>query len=98
MATQAVAFQDGHQGVGDLDLVRQRLKPHDSSGGPQRSNKLRAINSRSEFVHICVQDSQRIMGARAAMKIVLDFVRAAKLRDLTPQFWDEAEHLEKKRL
>jgi hypothetical protein len=38
------------------------------------------------------------MGARAAMKIVLDFVRAAKLRDLTPQFWDEAEHLEKKRL
>jgi len=36
------------------------------------------------------------MGIRAAMKIVLDFIRAAKLRDLTPQFWDGPEHLEKK--
>jgi len=36
------------------------------------------------------------MGVRAAMKIVLDFIRAAKLRDLTLQFWDGAEHLEKK--
>jgi transcriptional regulator with GAF, ATPase, and Fis domain len=35
------------------------------------------------------------MGIRA-MKIVLDFMRAAKLRDLTPQFWDGADHLEKK--
>jgi transcriptional regulator with GAF, ATPase, and Fis domain len=30
------------------------------------------------------------------MKIVLDFIGAAKLRDLTPQFWDGADHLEKK--
>jgi transcriptional regulator with GAF, ATPase, and Fis domain len=36
------------------------------------------------------------MGIRAAMKIVLDFIRAVKLRDLTPQLWDGAEHLEKK--
>jgi transcriptional regulator with GAF, ATPase, and Fis domain len=36
------------------------------------------------------------MGIRAAMKIVLDFIRAVKLRDLTPQFWDGAEHLKKK--
>jgi formate hydrogenlyase transcriptional activator len=36
------------------------------------------------------------MGIRAAMKIVLDFIGAAKLRDLTPQFWDGADHLEKK--
>ncbi|HWO30721.1 MAG TPA: sigma-54 dependent transcriptional regulator [Candidatus Acidoferrum sp.] len=43
-----------------------------------------------------VHDSQRIMGIRAAMKIVLDFIRAAKLRDLTPQVWGGAEHLEKK--
>jgi formate hydrogenlyase transcriptional activator len=35
------------------------------------------------------------MGIRAAMKIVLDFIRAARLRDLTPQFWAWAEHLEK---
>src|SRR5258708_33141594 len=40
--------------------------------------------------------SKTIMGIRAAMKIVLDFIRATKLRDLTPQFWDGAEHLEKK--
>jgi formate hydrogenlyase transcriptional activator len=36
------------------------------------------------------------MGIRAAMKIVLDFIRAARLRDLTSQFWDGAEHLKKK--
>jgi len=36
------------------------------------------------------------MGIRAAMKIVLDFVRAVKRMDLTPQFGDGAEHLEKK--
>jgi formate hydrogenlyase transcriptional activator len=36
------------------------------------------------------------MGIRTAMKIVLDFIRLAKLRDLTPQFWDGAEHFEKK--
>src|SRR5258706_1951219 len=95
MATQTVAFRDGHQGVGDLDVVRQRLNTHDSSGGLPRGNKLRTNNSPSESVHNCVHDSERIMGIRAALKIVLDFIRAAKLRDLTPQFWDGAEHLEK---
>jgi len=94
MATQTVAFRDGHQGVGDLDVVRQRFNTHDSSGGLPR--KLRTNNSTSESVHNCVHDSERIMGIRAAMKIVLDFIRAAKLRDLTLQFWDGAEHLEKK--
>ncbi len=88
MASQMVAFRDGHQGVGDLDVVRQRFNTHDSSSGLPRGNKLRANN--------CVHDSERNMGIRAAMKIVLDFIRAAKLRDLTPQFWDGAEHLEKK--
>jgi transcriptional regulator with GAF, ATPase, and Fis domain len=96
MATQTVAFQDGHQGVGELDVVRQRFNTHDSSGGLPRGNKLRTNNSPSESVHNCVHDSERIMGIRAAMKIVLDFIRAAKLRDLTPRFWDGAEHLEKK--
>jgi transcriptional regulator with PAS, ATPase and Fis domain len=96
MATQTVAFQDGHQGAGDLDVVRQHFNPHDSSGGAQRSNKLRTINSPSESVHNCVHDSETIMGIRAAMKIVLDFIRAAKFMDSTSQFWDGAEHLEKK--
>ncbi len=90
MATQTVTFRDGHQGVSDLDVVRQRFNPHDSSGAPQRSNKLRTINSQSESVHNSVHDSERIMGIRAAMKIVLDFIRTAK------SFWDGAEHLEKR--
>src|SRR4029077_19146207 len=44
----------------------------------------------------CVHDSERIMGIRVAMNILLEFVRAAKLRDLTPQVWDAAEHHEKR--
>ncbi len=96
MATQTIAFQDGHQGAGDLDLVRQRFNTYDGSGGPPRNSKLRANNLPSESVHNCVHDSERIMGIRAAMKIVLDFIRAAKLRDLTSQFWAGTEHLEKK--
>jgi len=96
MATQTVAFRDGHQGVGDLDVVRHRFNTHDSSGGRPRGNKLRTSHSPSESFHNCVHDSKRIMGIHAAMKIILDFIRAAKLRDLTPQFWDGAEHLEKK--
>jgi transcriptional regulator with GAF, ATPase, and Fis domain len=91
MATQSVAFRDGDQGVGDLDVVRQRFNTHDNSGGLSRGNKL-WTNSPSESVH----DAESVMGIRAAMKIVLDFIRALKLRDLTPQFWDGAEHLEKK--
>jgi transcriptional regulator with PAS, ATPase and Fis domain len=96
MATQTVAFPDGHQGVGDLDIVRQCFNTHDRSGAPQRRNKLRTNNSPSESVHNCVHNSERIMGIPAAMKIVLDFIREARLRDLTPQFWDGAEHLKKK--
>jgi transcriptional regulator with PAS, ATPase and Fis domain len=96
MATQTVAFQDGHQGVGDLDVVRQRFNTHDSSGGLPRGNKFRTNNSPSESVHNGVHDSERIMGIRAAMNIVLDFIRTAKLGDLTLSFWDGAEHLEKR--
>src|SRR5260370_24180190 len=95
MATHTVAFRNGHQGVGDLDVVRQRFNTYDGSGGPPRCNKLRTNNSPSESVHNCVHDSERIMGIRAAMKIVLDFIRTAKLGDLTISFWDDAEHLEK---
>jgi transcriptional regulator with GAF, ATPase, and Fis domain len=36
------------------------------------------------------------MGIRAAMNLVLDFIRTAKLGDLTLSFWDGAEHLEKR--
>jgi len=96
MATQMVAFPDGHQREGDLDVVCQCFNTHDSLGALPRGNKLRTNNSPSESVHNCVHDPERIMGIRAAMKIVLDFIQAAKLRDLTPHFWAGAEHLEKK--
>jgi transcriptional regulator with GAF, ATPase, and Fis domain len=96
MAKQTVAFPDGHQSARNLDLVRRRFNIHDSSGGLPRANKFRTNNSPSESVHNRVHDSERIMGIRAAIKIVLDFIRATKLGDLTPQFWDGAEHLEKK--
>jgi transcriptional regulator with GAF, ATPase, and Fis domain len=96
MATPTLAFRDGHEGTGDLDVVRQRFNTHDSPGGLPRGNKLRTNNSPSESVDNCVRNSESIMGIRAAMKIVLDFIRATKLGDLTPQFWAGAEHLEKK--
>jgi transcriptional regulator with GAF, ATPase, and Fis domain len=96
MATQTVAFPDDHQGLGDLDVIRQRFKTHDSSGGPQRRDKLQTNNSLSELVHNRAHYSERIIGIRAATKIVLDFIRTAKLGDSTLSFWDGAEHLEKK--
>jgi len=96
MATQTAAFRDGHQNVGHLDVVHQHLSTNDSSGGLPRGNKRRTNNSPSESVHHCVHDSESILGIRAAMKIVLDFIRAVELRDLTSQFWQGAEHLEKK--
>jgi transcriptional regulator with PAS, ATPase and Fis domain len=96
MATKPVAFRDSYLGVGDLDVVRQRFNIHDSSGGLGRGNKLRTNNSPSESVLNRVHDSETIMGVRAAMKIVLDFIRTVQLMDLTPRFSDGAEHLEKK--
>jgi formate hydrogenlyase transcriptional activator len=94
MATQTIAFRDGHQGAGDLDVVRQRFNTHDSSGGLPRDNKLRTNNSPSESVHNCVRNSERIMGIRAAMDVVLEFVRTAKLRDSELPISDGTEHLE----
>ena len=96
MATQTVAFPDDRQGLGDLDAIRQSSNTHDSSGGPQRRDKLQTNNSLSEPVHNCAHNSERIIGIRAAMKIVLDFIRTAKLGNLTLSFWDGAEHLEKR--
>ena len=96
MATQTVAFQDGHHGVGDLHVARQHCSSDDNSVGLPRGNKLQTINSPSESGPNSVRDSERLMSPRAAMKIVLDFIHTAKLKDLTPQFWDAAELPEKK--
>ncbi len=95
MATQRVVFPEDPRGGGDLDVVRQHSNPHDSPGGARRSNNPWTINSPSESVHNGVHDSEKIMGVRAATKIVLDFVRAAKLWDLTLEFYGGDEHLEK---
>jgi len=92
MAAQTVAFPDDPQ-AGDLEVVRQSFNTHDSSGGLPRGNTLRTNNLLSESVH---NNSESIMDIRAAMKIVLDFIRAVKLSDLTRPFWDGAEHLEKR--
>ena len=96
MATQTAALRDGNQGGGDLDAARLRFDARDSAGGLPRGNKLRTNNSPIESVQNCIHDSKRTMGIRTAMQIVLDFIRTAKLRDLTPQFWDGAEHPDKK--
>src|SRR6204780_3076307 len=85
MATQAVVVRDDHQGARDLDLVRQ--SSHAGAERLQPRAKLRGN-------HNCLHDSDRIIGICGAVKIVLDFIRTAKLGDLALQFWDGAEHLE----
>jgi len=87
MATQTTAFPDDHQPTGDVGVVRQRFDPYDSSDGPQRRIKL-GTN------HNCLQDSERIIGICAAVKIVLNFIRTAQFRDLALPFRDGAEDLE----
>src|SRR6201987_2911288 len=96
MATETVVFPDDHQGLGDLEVGPQSFNTHESSGGPQRQNRLRTNNSPNEPVHNCVHDSERIIGIRAAMDVVLEFVRTAKLRDSELPISDGTEHLEKR--
>jgi transcriptional regulator with GAF, ATPase, and Fis domain len=93
MGTQTVDFRDSHQGIGHLDVVRPRLNTYDSPGGLPPGNH-RTANSPSKTGHNCVHDSERIMTVRAAVKIVLDFIRVANLGDLTAQLWDGAECLQ----
>jgi len=88
MATQTVALPG--------DAIRQSFNTHDNSVGPQRRDKLQTNSSPNEPAHNSAHNSETIIGIRTAMKIVLDFIRAAQLMDLTSQFWEEAERLEKK--
>ena len=87
MATQTTAFPDDHQPTGDVGLVRQRFDAYDSSDGPQRRIK-------PGTNHNCLRDSERIIGIRTAVKIVLDFIRTAQFQDLALPFRDGAEDLE----
>ena len=94
MGTQTAVFRQDHHRVGDLDVVRHCFDRH-ASGAPRR-NGPETNNSPGESAHKRVHDSQRIMGIRVAMKIILDFIRRAKLGDLTLPFSEGAEHLDKK--
>jgi len=95
MATQTVAFPDDHQAAGNLDLVRQSFATHASAELLQQRAKLQINSSPSESVHNCVHDSERIMDIRAAMNVVLEFIRTTKLGDGLP-ISDGLEHLEKR--
>jgi transcriptional regulator with GAF, ATPase, and Fis domain len=87
MATQTVAFPSDHQHERDLGVVRRSYSTHDRSDGPERHNKLRTNQT-------CLHDPEKIIGISAAVKIVLDFIRTAKLGEFALPFWNGAEHLE----
>ena len=79
MATQTVAFPDDHQGAGNLDLVRQ--SSHASAERLQPRAKLRTCTPPSEDLDNEINDPERIVRICAAMKVVLEFIRTANLRD-----------------
>ena len=91
MATQTVAFPDDHQGAGNLDLVRQSSQA--SAERLQPRAKLRTCTLPSEHPDNEINDSQRIVRICAAMNVVLEFIRTAKLRDSELLISDETEHL-----
>src|SRR5689334_4677283 len=87
MAAQTAAFPNDHQHADGGGPVRHSFSAHDSSDGPQRRNKLRAI-------HNCLHDSDSTIGICAAVEIVLDFIRTAEFGDLALPFRDGPERLE----
>jgi hypothetical protein len=92
MATQTVAFPDDHQGAGNLDLVRQ--SSHAIAERLQPRAKLRTCTLPSEHPDNELNDSQRIIRICAAMNVVLEFIRTAKLRDSELLISDGTEHIE----
>jgi hypothetical protein len=92
MATQTVAFPDDQQGAGNLDLVRQ--SSHAIAERLQPRAKLRTCTLPSEHPDNELNDSQRIVRICAAMNVVLEFIRTAKLRDSELLISDGTEHIE----
>src|ERR1700720_4088750 len=92
MATQTVAFPDDHQGAGNLDLVRQTS--HAIAERLQPRAKLRTCTLPSEHPDNELNDPQRIVRICAAMNVVLEFIRTAKLRDSELLISDGTEHFE----
>ncbi len=86
---QTIALPDSGQSSGDnLDVIRQSFSTHESSERLQPPTKI-WINIGNE-----VNDSKRIVRVCAAMDVVLEFVRAAKLRDLELPVSHGTEHPE----
>jgi transcriptional regulator with GAF, ATPase, and Fis domain len=94
MATQRVAFSEDPPGLIDRDMFRQSFNTGDNSGGSERRKRLRTSKFLSKPAHLSLHDSKRIIGICAAVKVVLDFIRTAKLGGLTLPYLDGAEHLE----
>jgi len=91
-ATQTVAFPDDHQGAWNFDLVRQ--SSHASAERLQPRADLRAYTPPSEHLDNETNDSERIVRIRAAMNVVLEFIRTAKLRDSGLPISDGTKHFE----
>src|SRR5882724_11162332 len=92
MATQTVAFPGDHQGAGNLGLVRQ--SSHASAERLQARAKLRTSTPPSEHPDNEINDSEKIVCICAAMNVVLEFIRTAKLKDSGLPFSDRAKHFE----
>ncbi len=92
MATQTVAFPNDLQGAGNLDLARQ--SSHAGAGRLQPRAKLRTSTPPSEHPDNEINDSEKIVCICAAMNVVLEFIRTAKLKDSGLPLSDGAKHFE----
>jgi transcriptional regulator with GAF, ATPase, and Fis domain len=92
MATQTVAFPDDHQAAGNLDLVRQ--SSHARAERLHARAKLRTRTPPSEHPDNEINDSERIVRICAAMNVVLEFIRTAKLGGSGLPISDGTEHFE----
>jgi transcriptional regulator with GAF, ATPase, and Fis domain len=92
MATQTVAFLDDHRGAGTLDLVRR--SSHASAERLQPGAKLWTCTPPSEHPDNEINDPERIVRICAAMNVVLEFIRTAKVRDSGLPISDGSKHFE----
>jgi transcriptional regulator with GAF, ATPase, and Fis domain len=81
MATQTIAFPDDHQGAASAERLHRRVR-------------LRTFTPPSEHPDNEIDDSGRIVRICAAMNVVLEFIRTAKLRDSGLPISDETNQFE----
>jgi transcriptional regulator with GAF, ATPase, and Fis domain len=92
MATQTVAFLDDHRGAETLDLIRQNW--HAGAEQPQPRAKLRTCTPPSEHPDNEISDPEKTVRICAAMNVVLEFIRTAKLGDSRLTISDRTKHPE----